>query len=427
MKEFAKHMNTYKKVVFDNGLRLVTLRVPHVHSVSLGIWVCTGSRHEQPEQNGISHFLEHMVFKGTRRRDALQIAREIESLGGILNAFTSKEFTGFYVKVMSNHLPQAFDLLSDIFLNSVFDPTEIEREKQVIAQEIRGVEDTPDEYIHDLFLQSYWSDNTLGMPIMGTASTVMALEREAILNYYWDHYRPERIVLAAVGNINQPKLEAMVKKAFNHLEPAGSPPFIKPPHGNHAFQVIQKPLEQVHLCMGTTGPSAISNLRYAGYILDSILGGGMSSRLFQEVREKRGLAYSIGSSFFSCSDAGLLSIYAGTGEESVNEVLEVCSREIKNLRDESLSPEELNRSKEKIKGNLMLSCENTDFRMSRLAKSEIYFDRYIPEQEVLDSIDAVTAEDVQRLAGAILQKEHLALTVMGNIAPSSIPKDLFSQ
>jgi len=276
-----------KKVIFNNGLRLVTLHAPHVNSISLGIWLLTGSRQEHPGQNGISHFIEHMIFKGTQRRDPQQIAREIESLGGILNAFTSKELTSFYVKVMSCHLPQAFDLLCDIFLNSVFDPIEIEREKQVIAQEIRGVEDTPDDYIHDLFLQSYWPDNPLGMPVMGTLTTVMGLKRDALLNYYDTHYRPDRIIIAAAGKINQRQLEKMVAKAFDRMEPGNPPPSTKPPQVSPALRVMQRSLEQVHVCLGTTGPSATSDLRYAGHLLDTILGGGMSSRLFQEVREKR--------------------------------------------------------------------------------------------------------------------------------------------
>jgi predicted Zn-dependent peptidase len=418
-------MDKSKKVIFNNGLRLVTLPVPHVNSVSLGIWVLSGTRHESPELNGISHFIEHMIFKGTRRRDAQQIAREIESLGGILNAFTSKEFTTFYVKGMSDHLPQAFDLLSDIFLNSIFDPIELEREKQVIAQEIRGVEDTPDDYIHDLFLQSYWPDNPLGMPVMGSTSTVMEFKRESIMNYYDTHYRPELIILAAAGKFDQRQLEKMVKKAFDGMEPGSSMPTIKTPQVNTALQIFQRALEQVHLCIGTTGPSATSELRYSGYLLDTILGGGMSSRLFQEVREKRGLAYSIGSFFSSFSDTGLLGIYAGTGEDLVHQVLEVCYQEIKNLRDASLSPEELKGAKEKIKASLMLSCESTDYRVSRLAKSEIYFCRYIPEQEVIDGIDAVTVDDVQGLANEILSGDHLALTILGNISPSSISKDLF--
>lgn len=418
-------MNKSKKVIFNNGLRLVTLPVPHFNSVSLGIWVLSGTRYESPELNGISHFIEHMIFKGTRRRDAQQIAREIESLGGILNAFTSKEFTTFYVKVMSDHLPQAFDLVSDIFLNSAFDSIEIEREKQVIAQEIRGVEDTPDDYIHDLFLQSYWPDNPLGMPVMGSTSTVMEFKQEAIMNYYNTHYRPERVILAAAGKFDQRQLEKMVKKAFDGMESGTSTPPTKTPQVNTALQVFQRDLEQVHLCMGTTGPSATSELRYAGYLLDTILGGGMSSRLFQEVREKRGLAYAIGSFFSSFSDTGLLGIYAGTGEDLVHQVLEVCYQEIKKLRDTSLPPEELKGAKEKIKASLTLSCESTDYRMSRLAKSEIYFRRYISEQEVIDSIDAVTVDDVQGLANEILSSDHLALTILGNISPSSISKDIF--
>jgi len=418
-------MNKSNKIVFDNGLRLISLQIPHVNSVSLGIWVLTGSRHEGPDQNGISHFIEHMLFKGTQRRDVHQIAREIESLGGVLNAFTSKEFTSFYVKVTSNHFPQAFDLLSDIFLNSVFDPLEIEREKQVVAQEIRGLEDTPDDYIHDLFLRSYWPDNPLGMPIMGTLPAVLEFKRDAILLFYNLHYRPERIIITAAGKFNQRQLEKMVGKAFERMEPGNSPPIVKPPAAAPSLQVLQRSLEQVHVCMGTTGPSATSDLRYAGHLLDTVLGGGMSSRLFQEVREKRGLAYAIGSFFSSYSDTGLLGIYAGTGEELVSQVLEVCYQEIKSLRNTSLLPEEIKWAKEKIKGNLMLSCESTDFRMNRLAKSEIFFHRYIPEEEIIGAIEAVKVDDIKELAGDILSGDHLALTVLGNISPSSIPRDIF--
>jgi len=415
-----------QKSILENGLRVITEEIPHVHSVSVGLWVKTGSRDETQEDNGISHFIEHMLFKGTERRSAQQIAKEIDAVGGILNAFTSKEFSSFYAKVLAQHLPVALDLLFDLFLNSRFAIEEIDRERQVIFQEISMVEDTPDEYIHDLFSQSFWPRHSLGMPILGSIRTISQMDRKGLLEFFHRHYVHQIPILVAAGNLKHDNLLRAVGKFLGRLRPrGGSKRNNSPPRPRAHLYVKNKKLEQVHMLLGTQGFSARHPKRYAVSVLNTVLGGGMSSRLFQEVREKRGLAYSVYSFVSAFLDSGMLGIYVGTGEKTVARVLKVIRKEMEKLEGTPLRPKEVQAAKEQLKGNLLLSLENTDSRASRLAKSEMYFGRFVPTQEIIEGIDQVTADDVRTLAGQIFQAGALSLTALGPVTEEEIPKGIF--
>jgi len=376
----------------------------------------TGSRHENKEENGISHFIEHMLFKGTEKRGASDIAREIDSVGGILNAFTSKEYTCLYVKVLDRHLDLAIDLLLDIFLNSNFKPEEAERERGVILQEIRMVEDTPDENIQDMFSQSFFKDHPLSYPILGSLHSVRRISRKKLLSCFTGSYhQPSHIIVSAAGKIEHEKLVdkvASVLASFPHEE-------LTPPensfHPSAVFFIRPKKLEQVHICLGTKGLSQVHPSRFTSYLLNTILGGGMSSRLFQEIREKRGLAYTVYSYQSSYRDTGLFTIYMGVGEDSAEQAISLVIQELKRLREEPVPDAELQAAKEQLKGNLLLASENTDNRMTRLAKSEIYFNKFVTVEEVLKNIDKTTSEEVGNLAREIFNSEYLSLAVLGPV------------
>lgn len=415
-----------QKTTLDNGIQVITEEIPHVHSVSVGVWVQAGSRDESLEENGISHFIEHMLFKGTKRRSARQIAKEIDAVGGILNAFTSKEFSSFYAKVLSEHLPLALDLLFDLFLNSLFSAEELEKERQVIVQEISMVEDTPDEYIHDLFNESFWPRHPLGSPILGRMETISKMNRKKLMEFFHQHYLDVQPILVAAGNLKHENLLKPVREALGKMRPRPKKRHGRPPRPHPRLLVKNKKLEQVHLVLGTEGLSATHAQRFTIAILNTVLGGGMSSRLFQEVREKRGLAYSIYSYLSSFLDSGLLGVYAGTGEKTVSRVLQTILREMKKLADNSLKPKELRAAKEQLKGNLLLSLESTDNRMSRLAKNELYFNRYISPEEIIEGIEKVASDEVNALAQQILRPGSLSLTALGPITKDAIPRDLFT-
>lgn len=414
----------YKKSVLNNGISIVTEAERYFYSVTIGIWVKNGSRHESPRENGVSHFIEHMLFKGTEKRSALDIAKEIDSIGGVINAFTTREATCYYVKVMKEHLEKALDLLTDIFLNSLFDVTEFEREKEVILQEIRMVEDTPDDYIHDLFYETFWRDFPLGRPVIGSSETVSVLTSDDLIRYMKNAYTSDRIVIAASGNIDHDELTQRFHEDFSdigrggYFANAGVPVF----SSNVALQ--KKRLEQVHLCLGTKGVSGTSDRRHAAYILNAVLGDGMSSRLFQEVRENRGLAYSVYSYLSSYEDAGLLGVYAGTSLKNLPEVLKIIVAELKRLKTEPLSEEELVSATEQIKGNIVLGLENSEARMQRLANNEIYFGRNIPVRELLKKIDGVTSADVLSLARELITQDSLNIAVLGNIRRKDLSAEI---
>jgi len=408
-------MDAYQKTTLDNGLRIVTEKLPYVQSVSVGIWVNIGSRDEQDAEAGLSHFIEHMIFKGTEKRSTLEIAKEIDQVGGMANAFTAKEYTCFHARVMSDHLPRIVDLLTDIFLNSVFDEANIDRERQVILQEIYMTEDTPDDYIHVLFNQNFWPDAALGRSILGSIETVSSLSRHDIHNYQERHYSPGSIVIAAAGDIEHQAFVDLVGPAFAALSQNSNHRDRRPPEYQSGLRVTSKDLEQVHLCLGAPFPTALDDARYAAAVFSTLLGGNMSSRLFQEIREKRGLAYSVYSFLSSYMDAGLLGVYAGIGAEHVDETLDVCLSEIRKLASESVTPAELTAAQEHLKGSVVLSLESTDNIMTRLAKNEITYGRHINLDEIMRAIDAVTPDHLKKLAEAHLDPNCLALTLLGPI------------
>jgi predicted Zn-dependent peptidase len=398
-----------------NGIRVLSESLPDLTSVTVGIWVQNGSRYEDPAQAGISHFLEHLFFKGTERRTAAGIAEEIDAVGGILNAFTGKEYTCYYAKVLREHLPLALDLLGDIFTHSRFATEEIERERSVIIQEISQAEDTPDDYIHELFNLAFWPGHPLSRPIAGTPDTVSGLSRDDFLRFLDVRYRPDRILVAAAGNVVHDDLVAVAERQFGML--AGSAPVMDGgiPSCRASVSVHTKPLEQVHLCLGTPGIAQADADRYPAHLMNIALGGGMSSRLFQEIRERRGKAYTVYSFLSSYLDAGYVGVYVGTSPEWVREVVEVVRAELGRLTREGLAPEELDRVKRQMKGNLLLGLETSDSRMSRIAKNEIYFGRDVPLDEVAAAIDAVSHDDVVRVADRLFRPGALALTVLGDL------------
>lgn len=415
-----------KKTTLENGIRVITEEIPNVHSVSVGIWVEAGSRDEGREQNGISHFIEHMLFKGTKRRSARQIAREIDSVGGVLNAFTSKEFSSFYAKVLAEHFPVALDLLFDLYLNSTISADELEKERQVIIQEINMVEDTPDEYIHDLFSESFWPRHPLGLPILGRLETIGRMKRAELREFFTQNYLSVQPILVAAGKLKHEDLLHPVERVLGKIHPHPKRHLNRPPRPHPRVLVKNKKLEQVHVLLGTQGFAATHPKRYVFSILNTIFGGGMSSRLFQEIREDRGLAYSVYSFLSSFRDSGMLGVYVGTGEKTLAPVLRIIHREMKKLSEEPVRPKELRSAKEQLKGNLLLSLENTDSRMGRLAKGEIYFERYIPTEEIIEGIEQVTSEGVAELAQHLFRPGSLSLTVLGGVEEKDIPEGVWA-
>jgi predicted Zn-dependent peptidase len=410
----------YRKTVLDNGVRIVSEQLEHYRSVSLGIWVNAGSRDEQRDENGIAHFIEHMIFKGTEKRTSLDIAKELDVIGGLSNAFTGKENTCFHSRVLDKHFGVLADILSDIFLNSTFDPQEVERERQVILQEIHMVEDTPDELIHDLFNRLLWVDHTLGSPVLGTAETVNKIEQRAILSYMERFYTPKRVIVAAAGNVDHDRLVDYFHPLFGKIGHHEQPPSTYS-HTRHSDILCQqKPLEQAHLCLGGEAPHLKSERRFAGAVFNTILGGNMSSRLFQEIREKRGLAYSVFSYINAYQDTGVLGVYAATNPLAVNHVLEVIQSEVKKLQEGGLSEADLIAVKEHLVGGILLNSESTDSRMMRLAKNEYLFERYVSFDELVGGIEKVSIGDVIAVANDTFHREAVSLVTLGPIAKEDL-------
>ncbi|MFM8411622.1 MAG: M16 family metallopeptidase [Alphaproteobacteria bacterium] len=413
-----------RRTVLPNGVRVLTESVPQFVSTSLGIWVENGSRYEDPSENGISHFLEHLFFKGTERRSAKRIAEEIDAVGGVLNAFTGKEYTCYYAKVLREDLPLALDVLSDLFLHSKFDPEEIERERTVVLQEISEIEDTPDDYVHDLFNRRFWPGHPLSMPICGSAETVGDMKRDDFLAFIARRYRPDRIVVSAAGGVDHDRLIDSVSAAFGSLSGTTEKPRFSPPRPQPGLEVWEKDLEQVHMNLGVPGISHDDPRRYAAFVMNTALGGGMSSRLFQEVREKRGKAYSIASFLSSYVGAGYLAVYTGLSASCVAEVLEVVVRELSTLRRDGLAPDELARAKSQIKGNMLLALESSDSRMGRIAKNELYFGHDVPPEEVAREIDAVGADDVLAIARDLFRDGQVAVGLLGDLDGHRVDESL---
>jgi predicted Zn-dependent peptidase len=399
-----------------NGIKVITEAIAHVRSVSVGIWVASGSRRESAEQNGVSHFIEHMLFKGTSNRSAEEIARSVDSIGGNLDAFTAKEMVCFNTKVLDEHLPLAIDVLSDLVLNPLFRDEDIEKEKGVILEEIKMDADSPDYLVHEIFSSNFWKDHPLGKPILGTRETVKRFNQGIVQDYYRSVYTPGNLLITAAGNLSHEYLVDLVRERFEVL-PSAVPAAQEAIPATHARIALRskKELEQVHVCLGVPSYPIPHEDRFTCYVLNTILGGGMSSRLFQNIRERQGLAYAVFSELNPYSDTGCLSVYAGTSLESAKKVVESVLREFTDLKEQTVPAEELRRAKDHLKGSLMLGLESTSSRMSNLARQEMHFRRFFTLDELAESIEIVTADDVQRVARTFFDQKQIALTVLGNL------------
>jgi predicted Zn-dependent peptidase len=406
-----------------SGLRLLTESMPHVRSVTVGVWLTRGSRHESDAESGVAHFVEHMLFKGTTSRSAQEIAQTIDSIGGQLDAFTAKEHASYYVKVLDQHLPIALGLLSDMVMRPALTPTDIAREQSVILEEIKMVEDAPDDLVHEIFTQQFWSQHPLGRPILGTPETVESFDSNKVRRYFESTYLASNIVVAAAGHIEHAELRDLVSRVFADLPTASIGESAEPPAVSSGLVIRQKDIEQSHICLGTPAYPQTHSDRHALYVLNTILGGSMSSRLFQHIREDRGLAYAVFSNLTTYSDAGVLSVYAGCAPEKVGDVIDLTLVELRALRDTPVADDELRRAKDHLKGSLMLSLESTSSRMSQLARQEMYFGRHFSMDEILAAIEGVTADDVQRIARDLFRDGATAATIVGPALPADVTAD----
>jgi predicted Zn-dependent peptidase len=414
----------YLKDVLPNGMRVVTEALPHVRSVAVGIWMETGSRVEPAHRAGVSHLIEHLVFKGTATRSAEQIARAIDSVGGQMDAFTAKEHTCFYVSVLDEHLPLAVDLLADILRHPLFSAEDIEKEKSVVFQEIKMVEDTPDDLVHEIFAERTWAGHPLGRPILGPWDLVRHLERDTILRHFQEEYVPGRVAVAVAGHLEHRAVVDLFAARFAGFERPVVPRESAPPAFRPGVHVIRKPLEQVHVVLGFPGLADSAPDRYALYLLNDIVGGSMSSRLFQEIRERQALVYSVHSGVQAYRDAGLLYIYAGTDASNLGSVLHALLKEVRGLKKDGVTAEELRRAKDHLKGSLMLSLESTSSRMNRLAKQELRFGSVLPIDDMLGAIDSVRPEEIEALIHRLLDQERLSLVVLGPVDRRNLPREL---
>ncbi len=424
-KQGSRKSGGCRKTLLDNGVRIITEREPS-RLVSLGIWVEVGSRDEDDGNNGSAHFAEHMLFKGTRRRDAQQIAREFDILGGMSNAFTSNEHTCYYATVLDSRLAGAIDLLADIFFNSLFSQTEIELERQVILQEIAMVEDTPDDRVHELFSGRFWQGHPLANTVLGRPEVVAEMAGKRLRDYVRRKYQPGRIIIAAAGNVEhesfvelwRPWLDKLI--APKRIMPRWQPP---PAAGPGSLIVVKRPLEQEHLVLGCAGLAGDSADRYALLLLNTILGGNMSSRLFQEIREKRGLAYSVYSYLVSHSDCGYAGVYLGVDPGSLPEVLGLVRHELRRLHQEAVTKAELADAVDYVRAGMYLAAENMESRMTRLARNEYSFGRSISMEEVAADLEKVSPEDLLALAGRIFGTGPLTMAAIGPVSEKKLLKE----
>lgn len=414
----------YKKTVLDNGITVVTESIAYYSTVSIGMWWKAGSRYESAGNNGISHFIEHMLFKGTTGRTAYDIAREIDAIGGSLNAFTGREYTCLYARVLRKDLHVALDIIADMCRDSLFSSEDIEKERYVITQEIKMIEDNPEEYIYDMFNASYYKEHALGMPILGTQESVEGLSGDELKGYFKGFYGPENTIITISGRVNHETCVEEIGRRFFGI-PAGRADGreLVPPRATTGIDIYEKDLEHIYLCIGTDGVSQVDRRRYVLYVLNAIMGGSMSSHLFQEIREQRGLVYNIYSYVNCYHDAGTFGISTSTSQESMTEVLTLIREEIARIRDRGITDAELSFSKEHIKGNLFIALEGSETRMGRLAKNEIYFGTYIPLKETLREIDRITKKDVAAIAREIFDStKAVSLTVLGNVDREKVEK-----
>ncbi len=416
----------YQKSTLPNGIRVVSEAIPYVKSVTVGVWVGTGSRNEEDHNHGISHFIEHLMFKGTANRSAKDIAETVDAVGGQLNAFTAKEYTCYYIKVLDNHLDLALDILSDMILSSRYAPEDITREREVVLEEVNMYEDSPDELVHDFYLDNVWPDHPLGRNILGSTEAIGRFDRNLVCEYYDNFYRPDNIVIAAAGNLTHARVEELVGRFFGGFAGRKRTRAVKPPLLTPSRRLHARDSEQVHFCLGTAGVAQDSPDIYVAHVLNNILGGGISSRLFQAIREERGLAYSIYSYLSNYSDCGLFTIYAGTRPANLDQVIELILENVEQLKNGDLSAAELNKTKEQLKGNLLLGLESSSSRMSRLGKMEITMGRYTTLDEVVAKIETVSMDDLQRMMDSVFVAEKLSFTALGPVKDNTLPKSLLA-
>ena len=410
----------YRKTTLANGLRIVSESIPYMSSVSLGIFAGTGSRHETPAEQGVSHFIEHLMFKGTHRRSAKDIAEMVDDVGGQLNAATDRENTCYYIKVLPEHLSLGMDILSDMLLNSKFADVDVEKERQVVLEEISLYEDSPDELIHDLHMNSLWPGHALGRNILGTRETIAAMNRQAIIDYRMRHYVPDNLVIAAAGNLTHEQLVELSQLYWADVSGKSQTVVDLTPTFVSARLLQEKDIEQLHVCLGTPGVAHDSPQYYASHVLNTILGGGVSSRLFQSIREDRGLAYSVCSYPSSFRDTGLMTIYAGVSPENSREVIEITNAILSDIRLNGVRPDEIKRAKEQLKAGLMFSMESSASRMSRVGRAEISSREYLSPEKLAAKVDAVSLEQLFELAQPLYQPETTCMTALGPVEAAGL-------
>ncbi len=407
----------YKKTSLSNGINIITESIQYFPTVSIGLWLKTGGRHENELNNGISHFIEHMLFKGTSKRTAFDIAKDMDAVGGTINAFTGKEYTCFYARTLRKDMNLAFDILSDMHKHSLFNYDDIEKEKYVVMQEVKMIEDNPEEFIYDMFNASYFGSHPLGLPILGKEENIEQFTRDDLVKHLEKYYSPDRLIITATGRINHDAFVEKVEEVFSDVKKHNiqDGPEVGPVP-NHNINIYERDLEHVYLCIGTKGVSQLDKRRYALYVLNAVMGGSMSSHLFQEVREKRGLVYNIYSYVNCYHDTGTFGISTSMSRESMTEVLSLVKEEIEQIRDRGITEDELAFSKEYIKGNLFISLESSEARMGRLAKNEIYFGGYVPLKETIHEIENIKKSEVDEIAREIFEEPHnIPLTVLGKL------------
>jgi predicted Zn-dependent peptidase len=407
-----------RKETLENGLTVLTEQIDHLRSISLGVWLRKGSQDETEKDAGIYHFIEHMLFKGTDNRNAYEIAKMIDSIGGFTDAFTSKENTCFYAKLLDEHLPHVLELFSDILIRPKFDREDIERERKVILEEIKMVEDTPGDLVHELFLENFWPDHPLGRAILGTVDTVHSIDQPLLQTRFAENYVPSNMLVTAAGKLDHDHLVESIRNSFQlKSSVADQTHLLSPPRNGRSFVLLRpkKDLEQAHICLGMMGYSATDQDRYAASVLNVMLGGSMSSRLFQKIREERGLCYTVYSSLSPFRDSGYLSIYAATGRETVREAIDLILQQCRLLITEIVSPEELENAKNHLKGSMILGLEGSSSRMFNLARNELYYGKQIDTQEILDAISSVTIADVQHVAMELFQHSNYGVVVVGDL------------
>ena len=412
----VKEARDIHRELLPNGLLVLSEEMRHIRSISIGVWMKTGSRDEAPEANGISHFVEHMVFKGTTTRSAQDIARQVDSIGGNMDAFTGKETICFNIKVLDEHLPIALDIVSDLVLHPIFTPKDIVREKGVILEEIKMDEDNPDYLVHEIFTQSFWKDHPLGKPILGTKETVRSFEQEKLFDFYRQRFAPNNMIISAAGNLNHAKFVELIHERFASL--ASVPNGFHQPAPAVTPRIItrnKKSLEQVQLCLGVPSHPISHEKRYVSYVLNTVLGGGMSSRLFQKIREEQGLAYAIYSDLNPYRDTGCMTVGAGTSLESTPKVVDSVLAEFREMKSQPIPDEELRRAKDQLKGNLLLSLESSMSRMSNLARQQMHFNYFFGMQEILDRVESITEDQVLAMANHLFRPELVAVTLLGRL------------